>query len=89
MCTIASKISVTPKIVRMSEKRQNFVMKFDRIVTNLTYVITYGQVNSLRLKLSVALKWASKHLWKKHLFCWRWYLMFSGTFNYELYFLFE
>ena len=29
----------------------------------------YGQVNSLRLKSSVASKWAIKHLWGYHLFC--------------------
>ena len=29
---------------------------------NIT-ICYYGQVNSLRLKLNVASKWASKHLW--------------------------
>ena len=36
--------------------------------------LSYGQVNSLQIKLSVAWKWESKHLWGYHLFCWRWYL---------------
>ena len=40
---------------------------------NITINYYYGQVNSLRLKSSVASKWASKHLWGYHLFCWRWY----------------
>ena len=35
---------------------------------NIT-VIYYMQLNSLRLKSSVASKWASKHLWEYHLFC--------------------
>ena len=51
VCTIASKISDTP----------NGVMKFDR--SNKFDFCYYGQVNSLRLKSSVASKWASKHLW--------------------------
>ena len=50
-----SKICVTPKNFRFSEKLQHSVMKFD--------FCYYGQVNSLRLKSSVALKWASKNLW--------------------------
>ena len=37
------------------------VMKFDR--SNKFDFCYYGQVNSLRLKSSVASKWASKHLW--------------------------
>ena len=36
-------------------------MKFDR--SNKFDFCYYGQVNLLRLKLSVASKWASKHLW--------------------------
>ena len=36
-------------------------MKFDR--SNKFDLCYYGQVNSLRLKKSVASKWASKHLW--------------------------
>ena len=36
-------------------------MKFDR--SNKSDFCYYGQVNSLRLKSSVASKWASKHLW--------------------------
>ena len=45
-------------------------MKFDR--SNKFYLCYYGQVNSLRLKLSVVSKWASKHLCGCHLFFWRW-----------------
>ena len=50
-------------------------MKFNH--SNKFDLCYYGQVNSLRLKLlksSVASKWASKHLWGCHLFCWRWYI---------------
>ena len=39
------------------------------ILFNNNVTISYVQVNSLRLKSSVALKWASKHLWGYHLFC--------------------
>ena len=40
------------------------------MLINYDYVISYyGQVNSLRLKSSVASKWATKHLWGYHLFC--------------------
>ena len=59
---IVSKINVTPKGVRLSEKLEHSVMKFDR--SNKFDLCYYGQVNSLRLKSSVALKWASKHLWE-------------------------
>ena len=40
---------------------QHSVMKFDR--SNKLDLCYYGQVNSLRLKSSVASKWAIKHLW--------------------------
>ena len=33
----------------------------------------YRQVNSLRIKSSVASKWAIKHLCGYHLFCWFWH----------------
>ena len=36
-------------------------MKFDR--SNKFDLCYYGQVNSVRLKLNVPSKWASKHLW--------------------------
>ena len=32
----------------------------------------YGQINLLRLKSSVASKWARKQIWRYRLFCWRW-----------------
>ena len=35
---------------------------------NIT-ICYYGQVNSPRLKSSVASKWTSKHFWGYHLFC--------------------
>ena len=47
VCTIASKIYVTPKGVRLSEKLQHSVMKFDR--SNKFDLRYYGQVNSLRV----------------------------------------
>ena len=37
-------------------------MKFDR--SNKFDFCYYGQVNSLRLKSTLALKWESKHLWE-------------------------
>ena len=46
-----------PNGVRLSEKLQQFVMKFDR--SNKCDLCYYGQVNSLRLKPSVAWKWIS------------------------------
>ena len=46
-----------PKGIRLSEKLQHSVMKFDR--SNKFDFCYYGQVNSLRLKLSVASKWAT------------------------------
>ena len=58
---ITRKINGTPKDVRLLEKLQYSVMKFDG--SNKFDFCYYGQVNSLRLKLSVASKWASKHLW--------------------------
>ena len=65
--TITSEINRTPKGIK---KLQHSVMKSDR--SNKFDFCYYGQVNSLRLKSSVASKWASKHLWGFHLFCWRW-----------------
>ena len=47
-------------------------MKFDR--SNKFALCYYGQVNSLRLKSSVASKWASKQIRGYQLFCWRWCL---------------
>ena len=52
------------KGVRFSEKLQltaALCNAFDR--SNKFDLCYYGQVNSLRLKSSVASKWASKHLW--------------------------
>ena len=49
-CDTASKINVTLKCARLSEKLQHCVMK-------LTYVIE--QVNLLQLKSSVTWKWAN------------------------------
>ena len=62
ICITASKINITPKGVRLSEKLQHSIMKFDR--SNKFDLCYYGQVNSLRLKSSAASKWANKHfLW--------------------------
>ena len=41
-------------------------MKFDR--SNKFDLCYYGKVNSLRLKSSVASKWASKHIWGNNFF---------------------
>ena len=56
-CTISSKINVTPKGVKKDCcQLQHSVMKFDR--SNKFDFCYYRQVNSLRLKSSVASKWA-------------------------------
>ena len=52
---------------RTTVKLQLSVKKFDR--SNKFDLCYYGQVNSLRLRLSVASKWASRHFWGYHLFC--------------------
>ena len=56
-CTIDSKINDTPK---RCEILQHSVMNFDR--SNKFDLCYNGQVNSLRLKSSLASKWSSKHL---------------------------
>ena len=62
---IASKINVTSKGGRLSEKLQLTaalcLMIFDR--SNKLDLCYYGQVNSLQLKSNVASKWAGNHLW--------------------------
>ena len=61
LCTIASKINVTPKCVRLSEKLQltaALVMKFDH--SNKFDLCYYGQVKSQLLRSSVASKWANR-----------------------------
>ena len=57
--TITSKINITAKcvIVRKTAGNCSTLMKFDR--SNKIDLCYYGQVNSLRLKSSVALKWAT------------------------------
>ena len=55
---IASKINVTIKGVRVSEKLQYSVMKF--VCSNKSDLCYYGQINSLRLKSGVASKWTSE-----------------------------
>ena len=56
LCTIASKINVTPQRCQIVTK----TAKFDR--SNKFDFCYYGQVNLQRLKSSVASKWASKSL---------------------------
>ena len=51
MYTTVSKINVTPKGVRLSEKLQHSVIKFDR--SNKFDLCYYEQVNSLLLKSNV------------------------------------
>ena len=58
-----AKWMVPPKVSHCQKnciKLQHSVMKFDH--SNKFDLCYYGQVNSLRLKSSVALKWASKHI---------------------------
>ena len=57
ICTIASKINGTLKAQRCLLAHNNIMINY------------YGQVNSVRLKSSVASKWARKYLWGYHLFC--------------------
>ena len=61
--TIANKVNVTPDGGRLAEKLQlqHSAIKFDR--SNKFDLCYYGQINSLRLKSSVASKWASTYLW--------------------------
>ena len=63
-CTITSRINVTSQRCQIARKLQltaELCMKFDR--SNKFDLCYYGQVNSLRLKSRVVLKWATKHLW--------------------------
>ena len=58
-------------------------MKFDR--SNKFDFCYYGQVNSLLLKSSVALKWASKHLWGTIYFAGDGTLLFLGLWHVHIF----
>ena len=68
--TIDSKINGTAKgfYVPISKLHSILAIKNLNAHNNITKSY-FVHVNSLRLKLSVASKWASKHLWEHHLFC--------------------
>ena len=59
-CLMSEKLQLTPALCNEIFHRNN--KKND-----LCY---YWQLNSLKLKSSVASEWESKHLWRLHLFCW-------------------
>ena len=70
--TINSKINGTPKGVYLPISKLHSILAVANLLAhnNITiYISYYGKVNSLQLKSKVVLKWASKHLWRYHLFC--------------------
>ena len=74
--TINSKINRTLKSFYLLISKLHFILAVANLLAHNNITISYYvQVNSLRLKSSVASKWASKHLWEYHLFCCWWYLI--------------
>ena len=70
LCTINSKINGTPKSkdVFLPVLELQSILAIPNLLAHNSITISYyGQVNSVRLKSSVALKWACKHLWENHL----------------------
>ena len=76
---VTQRCSHTPLLIRVINIINSKVNGTPKSV--YLHIITYGcvimteQVNSLRLKESVASKWASKNLWEYHLFCCWWYIL--------------
>ena len=71
-CTITSKIKSTHKSVFLPISMLNSILAVANLLANNNITIYYVQVNSLRLRSSVASKCASKHHSGYHLFCcWR------------------
>ena len=76
LCTIDSKISGTPKGVYLPIFKIHSILAIANLLAHInSWLCYYGQVNSLRLKSSVASKWASKHLWGTI------YFVVGGTLN--------
>ena len=64
VATNNSKINNNPKCVYLPISKLYSILAVENLhVHNNLWFRYYGQVNSLRLKSSVATKWASKHLW--------------------------
>ena len=77
LCTVNSKINGTPKDVYLTISKQHYISGVRNLLAHNNITMSYYvQVNSLRLKLNVASKWASKHLWGNHLFCCWLYTLF-------------
>ena len=75
-CIINSKINGTPNGVYLPISKLHSILPVTNLLAHNNRIVNYyiwASINSLRLKLSVASKWASKHLWGYHLFCCWWY----------------
>ena len=70
ICTINSKINGTTKSVYLPISKLHLILAVANSLANNNITISYYvQVNSRRLKSSVASKWAGKHFWGYHVFC--------------------
>ena len=70
LSTVNYKINGTPKRSLLAHFEATFYFSRSEFTChNIITINYYMQVNSLRLKLNLASKWASKHLWGYHLFC--------------------
>ena len=69
------KINDTPKVVYSPISKLHSILAVPNLLAHNDIIICYDwQINSLRLKSSVASKYTSKHLLEYHLFwCW-WYM---------------
>ena len=69
--TITNPINSTSEGVNLPISKLHSILAVANLLAhNNLWLCKYMQVNSLRLKLSVASKWASKHLREYHLFGW-------------------
>ena len=68
-CTINSNINGTAKDAHLPVSKLHSILAVPNLHAHNNITIYYVQVNSPRLKLSVASKWASKRLWGYHLIC--------------------
>ena len=63
-CTINSKINGTPKGLYLPISKLHSILAIVNLLAHDSlWLCYYGQVNSQKLKSSVASKWASKNLW--------------------------
>ena len=73
-CAIYSKVNGTPKGVYLPVSKLHSILAVGNLLAhNNLWLCYYVQVNLLRLKYSVASKWASKNIWGYHLFWYWWY----------------